>query len=299
MSADERQLPSVSSDARQLPSVSSSPLRLPALVVATLICFSANSLLTRAALDSGRLDWASFTVIRLVSGTLMLMALLRARHGGAARGGTWYGGAMLAGYAVAFTYAYTRIGAAAGALLLFGAVQATMIGVGIARGERPARSDWAGVGLAVAGLLVLTQPGALRPDLIGSLLMIVAGVCWGMYSLLGRRSADPLTATTGNFIRAALIATIAVAPGLPAAALTGEGVTLAILSGAVASGIGYTIWYTALPHLAAWRAAIVQLLVPIITAAAAIVLLGEAISLRLLLSGALIVTGVTLTVRRR
>lgn len=270
-------------------------MRVLVLTSATLVCFAANSLLTRAALDSGRLDWPTFTVVRLASGTVMLWLLVQARRAPAAERGTWTGAAALAGYAVAFTLAYTRIGAAAGALLLFGAVQATMIGVGLVRGERPARIDWTGVALAVAGLVVLTRPGAMRPDPIGATLMVGAGVCWGVYSLLGRRSRDPLAATAGNFARATILGLAAVAALFAGMHLTVSGLVLAVASGAIASGVGYTIWYTVLPSLAAWRAAVVQLIVPVLTAVAAVILLGEAISSRLVAAGALIAAGVALT----
>ena len=270
-------------------------MRVLVLTSATLVCFAANSLLTRAALDAGRLDWPTFTIVRLASGTAMLWLLVRARKAPAGERGTWFGAAALAGYAVAFTLAYTRIGAAAGALLLFGAVQATMIGVGLVRGERPARLDWLGVALAVAGLIVLTRPGALRPDPIGATLMVAAGVCWGVYSLLGRRSRDPLAATAGNFARATALAGVAVAALLGRMHLTWPGLVLAVASGAIASGLGYTIWYTVLPSLAAWRAAVVQLIVPVLTAIAAVFLLGEAITPRLIAAGALIAAGVGLT----
>jgi drug/metabolite transporter (DMT)-like permease len=276
-------------------SVKISRVRVILLTTATLVCFSANSLLTRAALDGGRLDWPTFTIVRLASGTVMLWLLVRARTAPAAERGSWLGAAALAGYAVAFTLAYTRIGAAAGALLLFGAVQATMIGVGLVRGERPARIDWLGVVLAVAGLIVLTRPGTMRPDLTGAVLMVAAGVCWGVYSLLGRRSRDPLATTTGNFARATLLALVAVAVLLTRMHITWPGLALAVASGAIASGVGYTIWYTVLPSLAAWRAAVVQLIVPVLTAAAAVVLLGEGITGRLVLAAALIAAGVALT----
>jgi drug/metabolite transporter (DMT)-like permease len=271
-------------------------VRVVVLTAATLICFSANSLLTRAALDTGRLDWAWFTLVRLASGTVMLSVLVRARGTTPQERGGWIPGAALAGYAVAFTLAYTRIGAAAGALLLFGAVQATMIGVGLVRGERPARIDWLGVALALGGLAVLTRPGALRPDAFGSGLMVGAGVCWGIYSLLGRRSRDPLAATSGNFAWATILAVVVVGLLVPDRRITASGILLAVASGAIASGLGYTIWYTVLPSLAAWRAAIVQLIVPVLTALAAVVLLGESISTRLLISGALIAAGVALTI---
>jgi drug/metabolite transporter (DMT)-like permease len=271
-------------------------VRVVLLTAATLICFSANSLLTRAALDGGRLDWAWFTLVRLASGTVMLSVLVKARGGTPEERGGWIPGAALAGYAVAFTLAYTRIGAAAGALLLFGAVQVTMIGVGLVRGERPAQIDWLGVALALGGLAALTRPGALRPDVAGSALMVGAGVCWGVYSLIGRRNRDPLAATSGNFAWATIIAVVLVGIMVPDRLITASGIVLAVASGAIASGLGYTIWYTVLPSLPAWRAAIVQLIVPVLTALAAVVLLGESISTRLVIAGALIAGGVALTI---
>lgn len=272
------------------------PLRVVLLTAATLICFSANSLLTRGALAESRIDWASFTLIRLVTGALMLALLVRGRSRRSTERGSWWSGVALAGYAVTFTFAYTRIGAAVGALLLFGAVQATMIATGLVRGERPARIDWVGVALAIAGLLVLTLPGAAAPDSTGAALMIAGGICWGAYSLAGRGSRDPLSATAGNFAWATLVAVIVVGLLIPQWHLSGQGVLFAAASGSVASGLGYTLWYTVLPALAAWRAAVIQLIVPVLTAFAAALLLGESISTRLVAASALISAGVWLTV---
>jgi drug/metabolite transporter (DMT)-like permease len=277
------------------------------LTTAALVGFSANSLLTRAALGAGLIDAPSFTLIRLVTGAVTLAILVRRfitrsaqrtdrpQHDGR---GSWIAAVALAGYAVAFTVAYTRIGAAVGALLLFGAVQITMTGTGLVRGERPRRVDWIGVGLAMAGLAVLTLPGATAPNLVGAVLMLAAGACWGVYSLLGRTSRDPLRTTAGNFVRASLLAFVALAAALPAASLSWRGALLATASGSLASGVGYTFWYAALPALAAWRAALLQLLVPILTALLAIVWLGEAISPRLLLATAFVTTGIGLTIHR-
>ncbi len=184
-----------------------------------------------------------------------------------------------------------------GALLLFGAVQATMIGTGLVRGERPARADWVGVGLAVAGLLVLTLPGVGAPDPAGAALMIAAGVCWGGYSLEGRTGADPLGRTAQAFARASALALPFVLVSMPHHTLTPRGVWLAAASGSLASGVAYTLWYAALPHLAAWRAGIVQLVVPVLTALAAAALLNEAITLRLVAATVLVGAGVWLTVR--
>jgi drug/metabolite transporter (DMT)-like permease len=281
-------------------------VRLFLVTAATLICFSANSLLTRGALGADRIDWASFTLIRLATGaaTLALLVRLRTTAGApqpgapydeAGQRGSWIGAAALAAYAVAFTYAYTRIGAAIGALLLFGAVQVTMIGTGLARGERPARTDWIGMLLALGGLLVLTLPGATAPDSIGAALMIAAGIAWGVYSLAGRGSRDPLAATAGNFIRGTLLVALAVVWVIGASTMAADGVLLATASGSIASGVGYTLWYTALPLLAAWRAAVVQLVVPVLTALLAALLLGEPIEARLVAATLLVAAGVLLT----
>jgi drug/metabolite transporter (DMT)-like permease len=277
------------------------------LTTAALVGFSANSLLTRAALGAGAIDAPSFTLIRLITGAMTLAILVRPfttrralRTDGTDHSsrGSWFAAFALAGYAVAFTVAYTRIGAAVGALLLFGAVQITMTGTGLVRGERPRRVDWVGVGLAIGGLAVLTLPGATAPDLLGAVLMLAAGACWGVYSLLGRTSRDPLGTTAGNFVRASLLAVIALAAALPAASLSWRGALLATASGSLASGVGYTLWYAALPALAAWRAALLQLLVPIVTAIAAALLLGESLSTRLLAATALVTAGIGLTIHR-
>jgi drug/metabolite transporter (DMT)-like permease len=260
--------------------------------------FAANSILTRGALAPHLIDAPSFTLIRLGSGALMLSLLVRLRAGGPpAAHGTWRSGAALAGYAVAFTVAYTRIGAGIGALILFGAVQVTMIGTGLVRGERPRRSDWAGVVVAAAGLVLLTAPGAAAPDLSGAVLMAVAGACWGVYSLIGRLGRNPLPTTAGNFWRASILGALALGFLASPSSITATGALLATTSGALASGVAYTLWYAALPSLTAWRAALVQLSVPIMTALAATILLGEALTPRLLAATALVVFGVGLTIR--
>jgi drug/metabolite transporter (DMT)-like permease len=270
-------------------------VRIVLLTTATLVCFASNSLLTRGALGAGQIDWTLFTLIRLLTGTITLAILVRARRVPARSGGSWLPAAALAGYAVAFTFAYTLIGAAIGALLLFGAVQATMIGVGLMRGERPGGIDWIGVALAIGGLLVLTIPGVTAPQPLGAVLMIVAGICWGWYSLAGRASRDPLAATAGNFLRATLLAAPVFVFPLQERHASLTGLVLAAASGSLASGIGYTMWYTVLPALAAWRAAIVQLTVPVLTALLATALLGETITTRLVGATALIAAGVWLT----
>jgi drug/metabolite transporter (DMT)-like permease len=268
------------------------------LTALTMAAFAANSLLTRGALGAGHIDAASFTIIRLGTGAAALALLLGARAGARADRGSWSSALSLAGYAVAFTIAYTRIGAGVGALLLFAAVQVTMIGVGLARGERPLRRDWLGLALAMAGLVWLTVPGATAPNTIGAALMIAAGVCWGAYSLAGRASSDPLSATAGNFWRAAILAAVALALAVDLEQITWTGVLLATSSGALASGIGYTIWYTALPRLGAWRGALVQLTVPVVTAFGGVLFLHESITARLAVAAVLVTGGVGLSLWR-
>ena len=275
-------------------------MRLLLLTTAALTGFSANSLLTRAALQTGRLDALSFVGVRLVSGAVMLWLILRWRREPAIReDGSQGSAAALFGYAILFTVAYILIGASVGALILFGAVQVTMIGAGIIFGERPRAADWLGAGCALAGLLVLTIPGATAPNPLGAAMMAGAGVAWGIYSLHGRSSRDPLGATAGNFRRAAIPGAALLLGGALAdyAHATTSGLLLAVASGALASGLGYTLWYAALPELTRMRAAVLQLTVPVITAFAAAALLGEAISARLAASAGLIAVGVWLTVR--
>ena len=269
-------------------------VRVALLTTLALIGFSANSLLTRAGLGAGRIDAASFTCVRIMSGAVMLALLVRLRPARALTRTAIdvLSPAMLAGYAVLFTLAYGRIGAGVGALILFGAVQATMIGTGLVRGERPRLLDWVGVALAVAGLLVFAVPGASAPDPLGTALMAGAGACWGVYSLLGHAGGDALARTARNFAWAVIPAVIFLGLARAQTHVTTSGLLMAAASGALASGVGYTLWYAALPSLTAWRAGIVQLVVPVMTAIAATLLLGESITPRLLVATALVAAGV-------
>lgn len=281
------------------------PWKTGALTVLALLGFAANSLLCRAALGEGawRIDAASFTTLRLVSGALVLGLLLRARGGGSSvRRGSWGSAVALFAYAAGFSLAYVRIPAGVGAVLLFGCVQATMLGVGLFRGERPRVLEWVGLAMALGGLIVLRLPGATAPDALGATLMAGAGVAWGVYSLRGRGNADPLAATADNFLRA-----VPLTLGLSALALlvlerphaTLPGVGLAVASGALASGVGYSLWYAALPHLTAMRAAVVQLAVPVVAAVGGVLLLGETLTARLVGAGSALVCGVLLTLLAR
>jgi drug/metabolite transporter (DMT)-like permease len=270
-------------------------VRTALLTTAALIGFAANSLLTRGALSPGWSDAPAFTIIRLATGAVTLALLVRARKAAPAEQGGWTSALALAGYAVAFTLAYTRIGAGIGALLLFGAVQVTMILTGLLRGERPLARDWVAVAVASAGIAWLTLPGATAPNLPGALLMVAAGACWGAYSLAGRSSRDPLAATSGNFWRATILGTATLVFLIDTSTLTWRGALLAAVSGSLASGVGYTLWYAVLPSLSAWRAALLQLCVPVITALAATLLLAEAIPGRLIVASVLVFAGVLLS----
>jgi len=270
------------------------------LTLLALVAFAANSLLARLALVEGAIDAASFAGIRLAAGAVLLAVLLLGRGGRPA--GSWGGAVALFLYAVPFALAYLTLTAATGALILFAAVQVTMVGVGLRRGERPGPREWVGLAVAVAGLVYLVSPGLAAPSPVGAAAMAVAGAAWGVYSLLGRGSGRPAATTAGNFVRAAPLGLAAMAAaGLAAGAvtLTWRGVLLAVVSGAVTSGLGYVVWYAALAGLTATRAATVQLAVPVLTAFGGVALLGEPVTLRLVVASALILGGVLLAIRAR
>ena len=264
-----------------------------------MLAFAGNSLLCRAALRPEAIDAASFTSIRLVSGALVLWLILRLRVRGAAGTGSWTSALALFAYAAGFSFAYRDLTAATGALLLFGAVQATMIGHGLARGERLRLLQWWGLFAAMAGLVALLLPGLSAPQPVAAALMLSAGVAWGVYSLRGKGAGDPTRVTAGNFLRAvpiAAVASLAMAGHWHANAV---GIGLAIASGALTSGIGYAIWYTALPALKATQAATVQLSVPLIAALGAVLLLGEPMSPRLIGATIAIIGGIALVILSR
>jgi drug/metabolite transporter (DMT)-like permease len=269
------------------------------LALLAMVAFAANSLLCRAALERTAIDPASFTAIRLGSGALALWLLVSARHGHSRplrRGGDWGSALALCAYAAGFSFAYVELGAATGALLLFGAVQATMIGAGLWRGERFAPRQWLGLSIAIGGLLALLAPGADAPAPAGAVLMLGAGVAWGVYSLRGAQSRDALAGTAGNFLRAAPLAVVPALLLLPELRIDTAGTLYAVASGAVASGCGYAIWYSVLPRLSALRASVLQLAVPVITAIGGILLLGEGLHARLLACSVAVLGGVALVV---
>lgn len=261
-----------------------------------MLAFAGNSLLCRAAFTTSHIDAASFTSIRIASGALALWLIVRMRGGAQAAAGSWTSALALFAYAGAFSFAYLSLTAATGALLLFGAVHATMIGVGVWRGERLRAWQILGLACALGGLIGLLLPGLAAPPLQGAVLMLAAGAAWGVYSLRGKGSGDPLRVTAGNFMRAVVFAVALSIAMIPWASLDAPGIAYAIASGALTSGIGYAIWYTALPGLKATSAATVQLSVPVITAVGGIALLGEATTLRLLLASLAILGGIALVI---
>ena len=280
--------------------MSHSPItpRTVALTFFTLIAFASNSVLCRLALAPGLIGAGTFTGVRLLSGAVVLMLLVALRGRATAVQGSWGSAVALFAYAAPFSFAYLRIPAGVGALVLFGTVQATMIGSDLLKGKRLRSTELAGLVLAVAGLTVLTLPGVSAPDPAGVGLMVVAGVAWGIYSLRGRAAIDPLKSTATNFSRSLLFAMPLGIASLGYETFTLPGVSYAIASGAMASGLGYALWYTALRGLTATQAGIVQLLVPALAAIGGILLLGESVSVRLLFAGLTILAGVALAVRK-
>jgi drug/metabolite transporter (DMT)-like permease len=264
-----------------------------------MLAFASNSLLCRIALKYTGIDAASFTTIRLISGAVMLWLVVKLRHGTQNGGGSWLSAFALFAYAAGFSFAYLSLPAATGALLLFSAVQVTMIGYGFWSGERLLKIQLVGLILAFGGLVGLLQPGLSAPPLYGSILMLGAGTAWGIYSLRGRGSGDPTRVTAGNFMRAALIAAVMSILMFKGASLNNVGIWYALLSGALASGIGYAVWYTALPGLKATHAATVQLSVPVIAALGGIIFLGESISMRLALASIAILGGIALVILQK
>lgn len=272
-------------------------LRVIALASIALLCFAANSLLCRQALGSRLIDPALFTAIRLTSGSLLLLIIVFVSGGkpsSSRSGKSWLAAAMLFVYAAAFSFAYINLTAGTGALILFGCVQATMIAAAIAGKEVPTLAEWAGLLLALAGLVYLVLPSLESPPLESALLMATAGVAWGVYSLLGRGVKLPIEATAGNFMRSVPFALALLAVFFSAVHYTAKGVGLAGASGAITSGLGYVVWYAVVPLLGATRAAVAQLLVPVIAAIGGVLLLGEHLSSRLLIAGAVILSGVCL-----
>jgi len=295
------------------------PARIFVLTLLAMVAFAGNSLLCRAALKQTSIDAASFTFIRIFSGATALWLLVQIRRGmivpspqssPKGRGGSfslrekvgmrgaanWLSALALFVYAAAFSFAYTNLSAGTGALLLFGAVQATMILWGFRKGERLRTIQIIGLVVALTGLVVLLLPGLSAPPLSGSILMLGAGVAWGIYSLRGKVEKNPVSSTAGNFLRAVPLAAIVSVMLLPWARLDRAGIGYAVISGAIASGLGYVIWYAALSGLKAASAATVQLSVPVVAATGGILLLGEPITFRYLIASIAVLGGIGLVI---
>lgn len=267
-------------------------LRLTITTSIVMIAFAGNSLLCRVALTTTNIDAASFTTIRIVSGAITLFILILLGRRTRSVSGNWLSAMALFGYAAGFSFAYLELSAATGALLLFGAVQCTMIGYGLMKGERMNLIETMGVFIAVAGLVGLLLPGLSTPPILSAMMMLGAGVSWGIYSLRGRGVSDATRETAGNFVRAIPFALFASIVSLPNIQIDLSGAVYAVLSGAVASGLGYAIWYAVLPLMRATSAATVQLTVPALAAIGGIAFLNESITLQLGLASAAILGGV-------
>ncbi len=275
----------------------------PALTVFALLAFAANSVLCRLALGHGTVDPATFTLVRLLSGAVALVGIRAATRGarkqGAVRAKVWISAALLFLYAAPFSFAYVSLSAGTGALILFACVQATMLVGAMRAGERFRWMEAVGLAIALGGLTYLVFPGLSAPNPLASALMAIAGIAWGLYSLRGRASTDPIGDTTRNFVLAVPFAVVVSAFAMGRAHVSSRGILVAAASGAIASGLGYVAWYAALRGLTRIRASVVQLLVPIVAAVAGILLLGETLTLHLVLSAALILGGVAVAVASR
>lgn len=276
-----------------------SPMQLVLATTMAMLAFAANSLLCREALASGHIGASSFTLVRIASGAVMLGLLLLAKCRTCKIGGNWFAAAALFGYAAAFSYAYISLSAGTGALLLFGAVQVTMIVYGLWAGERLNIRQIIGVVAAAGGLVWLMLPGIESPPLLGAILMLGAGMSWGVYSVLGRGTHEPTIATAGNFIRAMPFAVILFVVLGEAEQVSGVGLGYAAASGALASGMGYALWYAVLPALAATTAATVQLSVPVLAAFGGALFLDEAVTLRFGVASVVVLGGISLFVMNK
>lgn len=268
-----------------------------------LLGFAANSILTRLALSEPSIDATSFTGVRLVSGALMLLAIMVVRHRGFNHqwvlAGSWRSATLLFVYAAAFSFAYIQLETATGALILFGTVQLTMIGVSLRQGLRLKGLEQLGIVLALVSFLYLVLPGLATPSVTGFLLMTISGLAWAGYTLAGRHSTQPLTDTTANFVRAAPLVLMLYLPFAGDILIGSRGFWLAVASGALASGVGYALWYAALPALSRVQAGILQLLVPLLAAWGGVVFVAEPLSLRLILAAAGLLGGVALVLVRK
>ncbi|MCL4152967.1 UNVERIFIED_CONTAM: hypothetical protein GTU68_059338, partial [Idotea baltica] len=272
------------------------------LTTLALIAFAGNSVFNRLALAGGTIDAGSFTALRLLSGVFVLMIILGlSERNPKTSNGSWRSGLMLFIYAICFSYAYISLETGTGALILFAAVQITMISVGLYFGNKLSAAEWVGVFIAFGGFAYLMLPGASAPSLTGFALMCAAGIAWGLYTLAGKSSTHPLSDTGFNFLRTLplvlLLALLLIASGtISFEVISLKGAVLAALSGGLASGVGYTIWYMALNGLSAVQAAVLQLLVPIIATIGGVVFASEPVTARFIISTALVLGGILVVI---
>ncbi|QBM18705.1 hypothetical protein MARI_28470 [Marinobacter sp. JH2] len=276
-------------------------IKISACTVFALLAFAGNSVLCRLALGENAIDAASFTTIRLLSGIAILMVVvaITKKPKKSQPKGSWLAACMLFVYALAFSYGYLSLDTGTGALILFAAVQITMIAVGVVSGNRLHFAEWLGLFIAFSGFVYLILPSVTTPSLTGFLLMTLSGIAWGGYTLVGRSSTQPLADTAYNFLRTSPFVLILLVFTLQDAEITQQGVLLAIVSGAIASGAGYAVWYFALRGLSVTQAAVVQLFVPIIAAVGGVIVAQEAITLRLAESSALVLGGILMVILGR
>jgi len=273
-------------------------MRVASITLVAMVAFAANSVLCRVALETTAIDPFTFTFLRLAGGAaiLVLVWCLRPKSERGSPGGSWISGFALLGYALAFSLGYVSLDAATGALILFGSVQVTMIGAGLIAGERPFARQWLGIGAALGGLLYLVFPGIESPEPVSAALMALSGASWGLYSVRGKGEASPLRATTGNFLRAFALIVIPVGSKVSAIHPDWTGVSIAVVSGSITSGLGYVLWYRALRELTATCAALVQLSVPVLAALGGGLFLSEILSMRLVIAALMILGGIAAVV---
>lgn len=271
------------------------------LTILAMIAFAANSILCRAALGNGLIDAVGYTSIRLASGAIVLVLILWIKSPDSFRPKfDSIASLMLATYAFALSYAYVQLSTGTGALILFGMVQLTLILMGLFKGERPRPLAWSGMTVAIAGLVYLLLPGVSAPPIMAAMLMAISGIAWGFYTLRGSRSANATANTTWNFVGALPLVGLAIV-------LTGshmqwhnpDGILLAVMSGALASGLGYVLWYAALPGLTLTQAANVQIPVPVIAAFGGILFMDEHLTLRLVIASLLTLGGIAMVISAR
>jgi Predicted permease, DMT superfamily len=283
-----------------LRNVINNPIKTVILTGMALVAFAANSVLCRLALGEGAIDASSFTTIRLLSGALALFVIISIANDRRSQDitskGSWLASLMLFIYAATFSYAYLSLDTGTGALILFGSVQITMILLTVIGGTRIEVAEWAGLCIAFAGFIYLILPGVSAPSMRGFILMTLAGVAWGSYTLLGQRSENPLLDTSYNFFRTVPLVVLLTLLTLKQASLSTEGIVLALTSGVITSGIGYTIWYIVLRNLSSTQAAVLQLSVPVIAAGGGVLFVFEAITPRLLIASILVLGGILMVI---